>query len=242
MHRFWFDGEVRDGLARIEGEEARHAGRVLRLRAGAQIELLDGRGGLYRAVLEEVSAERCTARVAETLPGREASVCVTLFQGLPKADKMEWILQKATELGVHAVVPVAFSRCVRENAHHPEKTLARWERVVREAAKQCGRGRIPRVEETVTPGALAQRLPGFGCAVTAWEEAGGLRIADVLRETDPERGVAVVIGPEGGLEAQEVALLQEAGARTVTLGKRILRTETAGLVALASVLTLTGDL
>lgn len=241
MHRFYFDETRREGeRVRLDDEEARHATLVLRLKKGAEIALLDGLGNVYAARLDETK-DRVTALITGRLPDNEPRASVTLYQGLPKAGKMEVILQKATELGIHAVQPVQFARCVRELGKNADKTLLRWRRVVRDAAKQCGRGQIPLVGQPKPLSELLSRIREHALVLAPWEEAASVRIADVLRETDA-REIAVVIGPEGGMTEDEIAQLAGAGGRIVTLGSRILRTETAGLAALASILTLTGDL
>ena len=208
MHRFYFDEakRQRDSVL-LDEAEARHAVQVLRLKKGARVVLLDGLGGVFEAELTE-AGKRVTARILRQLPDGEPRVRVTLYQGLPKSDKLETILQKCTELGVHALQPVLFSRCVKEPGKNAEKSLQRLRRVAREAAKQCGRGQVPMVGQTKPLTELLERIAGH----------------------------------EGGITAEEIEQLRGVGARVVTMGPRILRTETAGMAALSAILTLTGDL
>ncbi len=242
MHRFFFDETRRENDRVILDEaESKHALQVLRLKKGARIVLMDGLGGVFEAEITDAGKQHVTAGILSPLPDREARTRVTLYQGLPKSGKLDLILQKCTELGVHAVQPVLFSRSVREPGKNPDKELQRLRRIAREAAKQCGRGQVPMVGQVRTFGEMVDRIRGHGLALVPWEEAQSVRIQDVLGAQAPLE-IALVIGPEGGIAPEEIEQLTEAGAKAVTLGPRILRTETAGMAALASVLTLTGDL
>lgn len=245
-HRFYFDkAEASDGCVRLSEEEARHALKVLRLNTGARIILTDGERGVYEAVVERADrgALELVARLGERLPDCETKARVTLFQGVPKAGKMELIVQKCTELGVEAIQPVRMTRCVPEPERSPEKNLARLNRVAREAAKQCCRGLIPEVRPAQTLQSLESALSSFDVLLVPWEDADshGCRIADVIAPGF-SGSAGIVIGPEGGMTAEEVAFLKELGGRAVTLGARILRTETAGMAALAATLTCSGDM
>ena len=242
MHRFYFDETRRENdRVRLDEEESKHALQVLRLKKDAKIVLLDGLGGVYVAQVIDTSKQRVVAAILSELPDNEAGTRVTLYQGLPKADKMESILQKCTELGVHAVQPVLFSRCVRDPLKSGDKWLLRLRRIAREAAKQCGRGQVPMVGQPKSFAEMMERLAGHRLVLIPWEEAAGAHIRDVLRD-HPAREIALVIGPEGGITPEEIGRLTALGAKTVTLGPRVLRTETAGMAALAAILTLTGDL
>ena len=251
MHRFFFetcqafqnditDLSNQDNIVTLSQEESRHAAQVLRLTPGTEIVLLDGIGHVYSAHIISVKTPRVMARVAGALPNHEPIIKVTLYQGLPKADKMEWIAQKCTELGVHAIQPVYFSRCDKGPGKNNEKSNLRCQRIVRETVKQCGRGVVPAV---AFPVAFEDALPmirSHGLAFATWEEERKTRIADFF--PPGARDIAIVIGPEGGITPAEVSRLVFSGAFPVTLGKRILRTETAGMAALASIMTLVGEL
>ncbi len=244
-HRFYFEKDsVRDGLVLLPEEEAHHALKVLRLNVGARVILTDGARGVYEAVIEEADrgTQTLVARLGQRLPDCEAKARVTLFQGVPKAGKMELIVQKCTELGVDAIQPVRMTRCVPEPERNPEKNLARLNRVAREAAKQCCRGAIPEVCPAQPLKSLESVLSSFDVLLVPWEDAGSRsrRIADVIT-SGFEGTAAVVIGPEGGMTAEEVDFLRACGGVPVTLGPRILRTETAGMAALTAVLTCSGD-
>lgn len=247
MHRFFFQSTHRDNdRVRLDAEESRHALQVLRLKKGAEIILLDGLGCVFAARIEGTggkAAQEVTAVITGTLPDNEPHTRVTLYQGLPKGGKLEMIVQKCTELGVHSVQPVQFARSVKEAGKGAEKTQQRLLRIAREAAKQCGRGQVPLIGAARPLSEVIGRLPGHGLVLVPWEEAGdgSPHLREVLTCAPPQE-IALVIGPEGGIAPEEIEALRAAGASAVTLGPRILRTETAGVAALAAILALTGDL
>ncbi|MDR0928122.1 MAG: 16S rRNA (uracil(1498)-N(3))-methyltransferase [Oscillospiraceae bacterium] len=243
MHRFFFQDIHRENdRVQLDEAESRHAISVLRLKKGARIVLLDGLGGVFEAEVEEAGKPLLTARILGALPDHEAHARVTLYQGLPKADKLEWILQKCTELGVHAVQPVQFARSVPETGKGADKRLERLRRIAREATKQSGRGQVPMVGQVRTLPEVLGRIAAHGRVIVPWEEAEGTRLCDVIDATAPAQEIALVIGPEGGITPEEMAQLAEVGGQAVTLGSRILRTETAAIAALAGIFTLTGDM
>ena len=243
MHRFY--AEVRDAadeLVRLEPEDARHALTVLRLRPGDAVELLRGEGR-YEAVIDRVTDGDVLCRVTRPLPGTEPRLKITLYQGLPKAEKLELIIQKAVELGAERVVPVAMRRCVsRLDAREGAKKRERWQRIAREASKQSGRCVLPQVEAPLTLRELPARLAAHDASIVPWEEARALSLTGFRQAQPAVRSLGVVIGPEGGIAPEEISLLSEAGCLPVTLGPRILRTETAGLAALSALFCLYGDM
>lgn len=243
MHRFFVDEAGFQGdMACLEETDARHARRVLRLRPGEQVVLMDG-VRRFRGEILEGAEETVSCRLLEELPSTEASLRITLFQGLPKAEKMELIVQKLTELGAVAVVPVAMERCVaRLTEKDGEKKRERWQKIAREAAKQSGRTVVPRVEAPLRFADMLERLSDFDAVLTPWEDAQGYGLRRFSQERPQTRNLALIVGPEGGMSPEEVARMANAGARPVTLGPRILRTETAGLVAVAALLALYGDM
>ena len=237
MHRF-FARKLGEKEAILSREESQHALRVLRMEKGDPCQaILDG--SIFAAEILDTQ-EQVTLLLGEKLPSPEASVRITLYQGLPKGDKMEYILQKCTELGVHRFVPVSFSRCVvKWEKKDNEKKLPRFQRIVMEAAKQSGRAVIPQVEAPISLNELCSRIAGHEKAFIPWEEERG---QGIRAKWQGEKDVAIIIGPEGGMDEKEVEKMAAAGAVPVTLGPRILRTETAGLVAGASLLTISGDM
>ncbi len=243
MNRFYaLEAPVPGALAIITPEDTVHALRVLRIRPGEQAELLY-RGSRFLA--EAVTAENGSAvfRVLSPLPSTEPRLRVTLFQGLPKADKMELVIQKAVELGAEAVVPVAMGRCVvRLDPRDALRKTERWQKIAREACKQSGRCLEPDVHTPLNLKEACALLSGFDAALVPWEEARGYGPAAFRREHPEVRSLALVIGPEGGIAPEEIGMMQNAGCRPVTLGPRILRTETAGMAAIAALMALYGEM
>lgn len=239
MHRFFADENgIANGLARLEAEDANHALRVLRLSAGEKIHLFSG-GEAYLAEIADVSAG-VSARILSPVKSPEASLRVTLYQGVPKGDKMDYIVQKCTEAGAARIVPVNMPRCVARLEGKDDKKLARWNRIAREAAKQAFRPVTPEVCPPVSMKQLPALLAGHQLALVPWEDArdGSLRQLITPEITD----LAIVIGPEGGMSPEDVSPLLAAGAKAVTLGPRIFRTETAGLAAIVASMAFSGNL
>lgn len=242
MHRFYADESgIVDGLVRLNAEDAHHAQRVLRMKPGDPAQIFcDGRR--FDAEIATMN-EAVTLRILHELPSTEAALRITLYQGLPKADKMELIVQKAVELGAARVVPVAMSRCVVQlGQKDAAKKQERWQKIAREACKQSGRCAMMPVDAPISFKELPSRLSGHAAAIVPWEDARGYSLRAFHAEHPALTDVAVVIGPEGGMSPEEVARMQEASCRAVTLGPRILRTETAGLSAISALLCLYGDM
>ncbi len=237
MHRF-FAERTDEHIAALLPEEEAHALKVLRMQAGNACQaLLEGR--IFAARIRE-TVPRVLLTLDEELPSPEPSVHLTLYQGIPKGDKMDYIVQKCTEAGVGRIVPVHFSRCVAQWAgKDAEKKTARLQRIAAEAAKQSGRAVVPRIEPPVSFAFLRDLLPRHEAVYVPWEEAEGRGFRSCLKG---QKDLAVLIGPEGGISREEIDALQSLRAVPVTLGPRIFRTETAGLAALISILTLTNDM
>ena len=243
MHRFFED--VRDARAEIclTGDNAHHAERVLRLRAGEEFTVCDGRGTDYLCALSRYESKTAVASVLSQAPSTaEPPAPLVLFQGLPKADKMELILQKAVELGATRIVPVVMERCVVKLSGKEQAKAERWQKIAEAAAKQSGRGCVPAVSMPLSLAESAAEAQKLGCCAVAYEneQTQSLRAFLDVNKEKARSGFGVFIGPEGGFEPAEIARLADAGIASVSLGKRILRTETAGLYALAAVGTVWG--
>lgn len=234
MHRF-FTNDISGDTARVTGEDVRHIVRVLRLKKGDAITLCDGDGTDYDAVIERLSDEAVDCRVGAPYPSRAEADCrVTLYQCLPKTGKMDTIVQKCTELGADAFVPVLSRRCVVQPTNNFEIKRVRYQRVALEAAKQSRRGRIPTVGALEKLDALD---PGsFDLFLLAYEDEQKETLKHVLQRHKDAGSIAILIGPEGGFEESEVQNLVRRGAVSVSLGARILRTETAGMTVVAQIL------
>jgi 16S rRNA (uracil1498-N3)-methyltransferase len=213
-----------DGTVRIPPAEIRHL-RTLRLRAGDRFRVFDDAGREHEVVLERVTSRAATARVVATSGlSHESPLDLVLVAALVKHDKMDWIVEKTTELGVVRIAPVLTRFTVARGDH-----VDRWRRVALAAAKQCGRTRIP-IVDTPRPldAAILDDWPGL--RLLAWEDEAAVRLVDLPREA---AAVTMLIGPEGGFEDGEVAAARAAGFATVSLGRRVLRAETAAVVATA---------
>lgn len=237
MHRF-FASPLDEGRALLSLEESAHAMRVLRMHQGDACQaLLEGE--IYDASILE-TGDQVILSLGEKLPSPEASIRITLYQGLPKGDKMEWICQKCTEAGIFRIVPVLFSRCVTKwEKKDNEKKLPRWQRIAAEAAKQSGRAILPEIAPPISLKALYADLSRHDLALVPWEDQKG---NGIRQQFQGQKDIAIVIGSEGGIDGAEIEQLKAAGAVPVTLGPRIFRTETAGLAAVISLLTLSGDM
>ena len=239
MPRFYIDPPAGDFVT-LTGEDARHICRSLRMAIGETLILCDGAGTDYTGILRQADGTTATVEILSRQPSQtEPTVFIRLFQALPKGDKMEWILQKAVELGVSEVVPVLTERCIsRPDEKSMDKKLARWQKIAVEAAKQCGRGRIPAVRPLVRFPEAAQMLGRMEKGLFFYEK-GGLPIKEALRSHAGQIGI--FIGAEGGFSPEEARLAQDAGAVCASLGSRILRCETAPLAALSAILYETGN-
>lgn len=241
MHCFYIEPPV-DGLAALPGDEAKHAAKVLRLRPGDSVCAMDGAGRRWDARIETVD-DGVTVRLLGELPSNEAPVRVTLYQGIPKADKLDLLAQKLTELGVAALVPVRMARCVAKlDARDGMKRAERLRRISDEAAKQCRRGVPLKIEAPVDWRGAMARMKAHDLVLIPWEDARGRRVRDVYYHHAEAKDIGIIIGPEGGMSGDEVDALRALDALTVTLGPRILRTETAAIAAGTLAMTYWGDL
>ena len=234
MRRFFCDSITTDSAA-ITGDDAHHITRVLRMKAGDALSLCDGAGNEYDALIVSVSPEAVVCTVSNPHASEaESPVQVTLFQCLPKTGKMELIVQKCTELGVFSVVPVQSARCVVVPGKDYDKKRERYNRVALEAAKQSRRAMVPQVLPLTELKKID--VKSFDLFLVAYEDENTVSLKQAFRATGVLQSIALLIGPEGGLEEGEVRQLVQAGAKSVSLGKRILRTETAGIAMLAQTL------
>jgi 16S rRNA (uracil1498-N3)-methyltransferase len=227
---------------RFDAAEARHMSRVLRLRRGAVVEATDGTGRLYTVRLGALDAAGAWGVIeGRAEPRRESACALTLAQAVLKGDRMSWLVQKATELGVARIVPVLSGRVVARPRPGEAGRHARWQRIAREAVKQCGRLVVPAVD---APRPLADVIGEAARHELAWLfwERGGAPIHAARPAAGTPASVLLLVGPEGGFAPDEVALARDAGVRLVSLGPRILRGESAGLAAVTLCQFLFGDL
>ena len=214
---------------------------VLRMKPGEALLVSDGTGNDYQCEIERLEADRAVVRICQAFCSQmELPSRIWLFQGLPKADKLEFIIQKAVELGAEAVVPVATKNAVvRLDEKKAQSKRKRWQSIAESAAKQSKRSRIPHVETVMSLkeafGFIKEQ--GFDLCLIPYEQAQGMEtMKEALAQVSSGQSIAVFIGPEGGFDESEIKLALEHGVRPVSLGKRILRTETAGLAILSALM------
>ncbi len=236
----FFTENISETAAVLSGEDAKHATQVLRMREGDYAVICDGRGTDYLGRLALAGGDCVFDLLEKTRNEAEPSVHIRLFQAMPKSDKMEFIVQKAVECGACEIIPFFSKRCVsRPDKKQMAKKLERYQRISYEAAKQCGRGIIPQVGEAVEFSTLLNMLSPENTGILFYECA-----QLPLREAVPElkSNIDIVIGSEGGFEASEAEALAEHGFVPVSLGKRILRCETAPIAAISVLMNMTGNM
>lgn len=237
MYRFFCDTDGK--TVRVTGEDAHHISNVLRMTKGEQITACCGDGLDYIAEITDISKECVTAKVLKTEPsGGESNVKITLFQGLPKGEKFDTVIQKSIELGVYEIIPVMLKRCVAKiDENKKSAKIGRWNKIALSAAKQCGRGIVPKVKEPLNVKEAAEVMKNFDLVITAYEEEKTVTLKDVLTSCGDVTNIAIIIGPEGGIEKDELQYFKEiANSKSVTLGERILRTETAPISLISMIM------
>lgn len=235
---------VCDGAATVEGRDLAHMRKVLRLRPGARVLLWDGEGAEHEALIRDYEGGVAAMTVVRSYrPQRESPLAVTLAQAVGKGDKMDWIVEKSTELGVARLAPFFSLRTVpRLAGHKGERRRERWEKIAAAAARQSGRTRIPEVREPDGFDAMLARDWPCEARMLFREGSSGRRLTSLREQLGGLRSVLVMVGPEGGFSEEEAARAAAQGFHTVGLGRRILRTETVAVAAVCAVQLLWGDL
>lgn len=238
MYRFYIEStNISDTTIRIDGADVNHIKNVLRMKIGEKLIACDGQGNDYCCIIAEFEKDNIILSITERKKtDTELPVKLFLFQGLPKKDKMELIIQKAVELGAYEIVPVMMKRTIvkLEDKKKEQKKLERWQAIAKGAAKQSGRGFIPNVHEVVSYSEAVKMAAECDLSILPYEGARGIKETRALiNQSKESNSVGIMIGPEGGFEDEEVVLAKKHGITPITLGKRILRTETAGLAILS---------
>jgi 16S rRNA (uracil1498-N3)-methyltransferase len=246
MHKFFVarDSFTTDRV-KIEGEDVKHIYRVLRLDSGDKISINDCMGREYIGEIVDISKTEVNVRLIEEIDlNNESPHLVSLYQGLPKSAKMDLIVQKATELGVKKITPIITHRVEIKSELGEFRKTDRWRRIALEACKQSKRSYIPQVETPIEFEELLFQLKGIDLIVVPYENEEGKGIKAMMKEISDIniKSIAVIIGPEGGFEEAEIEKLKALGAHIITLGPRILRTETAGFVAVTMLMYELGDM
>lgn len=229
------DENFAEGLVRIEGEECRHLKHVLRKKKGDEIRVCRRSGGAYLCLIEEVAEDAIYARIQDMEDDyAELSSRIVLFQGLPKGDKMELIIQKAVELGAAEIVPVSMKNCVvKLDEKRAAKKVSRWQAIAQAAAKQSKRSILPQVHDIMSFSEALAYAKELDRILLPYEHARGMQeTKEVLEEIQKGDSIGIFIGPEGGYDPKEIEEAEKSG-NIISLGSRILRTETAGLTALS---------
>lgn len=227
----------------IEGSDFTHISRSLRMKVGEKLTVCDGCGTDFECVITEITADRVFLDVEnQKLNESEPDVKVTLCTCLLKGDKFEKVIKHSVELGVSEIIPVISENCVsRPDEKALNAKVVRWQKIADEAAGQCGRGLLPKVGNTVTLKSLAEKIKAFDLTLFFYE-LGGAPLGETLWDYAGSKNILVITGPEGGFSKAEAQMLEESGAKVITLGKRILRAETAPLAALTGIMLLTDNL
>lgn len=243
MPRFFIDEIVTpEGTAVISGADFHHMKHVLRVRTGDTFELCDAAAVTYTMTVEAIREDELVARAdAGRVRETESPLAITVYQGIPKADKMDRLIRQCVELGAARVVPVAMDHCVvKLDRKRARKRAERWQAIAESAAKQCGRNRIPEVSEPVTTETALADIAAADFGFIPYEQSDDVSVKDLLIGKDfTDKTLAFLIGPEGGISADEAARAEALGIPMITLGPRILRTETAAPAVLAMLTLLT---
>lgn len=245
MRRFFVaPDQISGNKVLITGSEVKHLSKVLRLREGEEVTVLDGLGNSYLVELLTVNDQVVRAQIKEKLNlASEAPVEVTLIQSILKGEKMDWVIQKATELGVNRIIPLETERTVvRLSGSKAEDRRKRWEKIAQEGVKQCGRALAPEIAPVQNWEEVLSRLEREDLVLLPWEGETAQGLQEVLQKSAQVKRISFFIGPEGGFSGQEAQKARAAGALPVSLGPRILRAETAALAVLSIILYQLGDL
>lgn len=240
MHRFFVSPDnINNNSVTISGEDVAHLSKVLRLREGENIIVCDSAGTDYECRIESISKTEAVASVISSTPNiAEPPINITIYQGLPKSDKMDYIVQKCVELGVNKIVPVITKRAVAI-PRDGDKKILRWQRIASEAAKQCGRGVLPQIGEIAEFKTIVKNVVlEDNLNIIPFENEKSFKLKNALK---PVKNINIFIGPEGGFDPEEIELAMTSGIQPVTLGPRILRTETAPIAVVSAVMYDIGD-
>lgn len=239
--------QVDDGKIVINDQDVKHIRNVLRAKVGEELEICNSETGEnFLCSILEFNKDKIWCNIEQKIQEEtESNVKVTIFQGLPKADKMEYIIQKSVELGVYDITPVDMKRCVvKLDEKNANKKIERWQKISEVAAKQCGRNIIPQINNVINIKKLCEIVENYDIVLVAYENEENNSLKNelsqikstIINNQSQELKIGIVIGPEGGLEKQDVENLKRSGAKIITLGKRILRTETVALNVLSIIM------
>lgn len=239
------DEQIKKDEIIILGQDVNHIKKVLRAKQGDELQICNSQNGEnFLCEIQDLEKDNIICKIKQKIKEHvESNIDITVFQGLPKSDKMEYIIQKSVELGVHDITPVEMKRCVvKLDEKDKIKKIARWQKISEVAAKQCGRDIIPKINNVINIQNICNLIPKFDILLVAYENERKNALKENLIKCKDHYSknkkikIGVVIGPEGGLEEKDVELLKDNGAKIITLGKRILRTETVALNILSIIM------
>lgn len=240
MQKFFIDdNQIKDNMIKIQGTDVNHIINVLRLKINDEIQICNqNTSENYIAQIVEHNKENVICKITEKIDKSvEANINITIYQGLPKADKMELIIQKVTEIGVKKIVPVSMERSiVKLNEKDEQKKIQRWQKIAEVAAKQSKRDIIPTIENIIKINELYDLINEYDLFIVAYEEEKQITLKQILKENKTAKNIGILIGPEGGIDSKEIENLKQKNATIVTLGSRILRTETAPIVISSNII------
>lgn len=242
MYKFFVeDKQINDANIFILNEDVNHIVNVLRLKTGEKINICNRKTGEnYIGVIDKISREQVKCTIIKKMEDTtESNINIDVYQGLPKIDKMEYIIQKSIEIGAKNIFPVRMERCiVKLDENAAKKKIDRWQKIAEASAKQSKRDLIPNINSIITLKEICQNSKKYDIILLAYENENNITIKDELKKHKNKKklNIGIIVGPEGGLDEKEVELLQSFGIKSVSLGKRILRTETAAIVMLSDII------
>ena len=239
MPKFFIEAnQIENDKINLTGEDVKHIANVLRKQIGDELNICNiASSENFLCKIQEINKEKIECNIIKKIESdSEPNTEITIFQGIPKAEKMELIIQKCTELGAKVFIPVEMERCIAKiDNKNQTKKIERWQKIAETAAKQSGRDSIPKVEKLINLPKVCNLIQKYDIVLLAYEKEKNITLKQIIKQMEKKQNlkIVIIIGPEGGITTKEVTLLENAGAKVVTLGNRILRTETAGLVTLA---------
>lgn len=242
MPKFFVNNEqIDNNIIRILGKDVNHISNVLRHKVNDSIEICNNDNGQnYDACIIGINKDAIICKIKSIKSNNsETNTSITLFQGLPKSDKMEYIIQKNVEIGVKTIIPVEMERCVvKLDDKNRKKKIERWQKISEVAAKQSGRDTIPEIGELINMKKVCESISKYDIVLVAYENEKENTLKSELKKikTTNKLNIGIIIGPEGGIDPKEIFELKNCGAKIITLGSRILRTETASLVVLSNII------
>ncbi len=242
MQKFFVETkQIENEKITIVGEDVKHIASVLRMKIGENVQVGNKQTGEnYIVQITQISTENVITNIIKKVEETsESNVQVDLYQGLPKADKMELIIQKTTEIGASKIIPVEMTRCVvKLEEKEAKKKIERWQKIALSAAEQSKRDKIPTIENKINLKQVIEKIKEYDCFLVAYEEEQQITLKQAIQKLNKNQyyKIGILVGPEGGLDSKEIALLKENGAIIVTLGKRILRCETAPITMVSNIL------